>query len=146
MPRGVVMATRSRTATFTDDQRAFIRKNAFPATVTTLRRDGSPHSTVVWIDEVDGEVWFNTAVGRTKERNLGEDPRVSVLVLDPHNQYRWVAVNGTVSLQEEEADEHIDKLAKKYLGQDRYPWHDPDQRRIIARIRVARVDSAGFDA
>ena len=139
------MTTRTASATLTEEQSAFIRENAFPATVTTLRRDGSPHSTVVWIDEVDGEVWFNTAVGRAKERNLRDDPRVSVLVLDPANQYRWVAVNGTASFREEDADEHIDKLAKKYLGQDRYPWHDPDQQRIIVRIRAARIDSAGFE-
>jgi len=139
------MATGARSATLTDEQRAFIRENAFPATVTTLRHDGSPHSTVVWIDEVDGEVWFNTAVGRAKERYIRDDPRVSVLVLDPTNQYRWVAVNGTASLHEEGADEHIDKLAKKYLGQDRYPWHSRDEQRIIVRIRPERLDSTGFD-
>jgi PPOX class probable F420-dependent enzyme len=130
----------------TDDQRAFLRDNAYAAVATTLRQDGSPHSTVVWIDVNDGEVWFNTAVGRAKERHLRSDPRVAVLVLDPTNQYKWVAVSGTASLQEEGADEHIDKLAKKYLGQDSYPWHDPEQKRIIVRIRVDKVDSSGFDA
>jgi PPOX class probable F420-dependent enzyme len=139
------VTTKTATPTLTEEQSAFIRENAFPATVTTLRRDGSPHSTVVWIDEVDGEVWFNTAVGRAKERNLRDDPRVSVLVLDPANQYQWVAINGTASLQEEDAEEHIDKLAKKYLGQDRYPWHNADEQRIIVRIRPGRVDSSGFD-
>ena len=79
-------------ATLTDAQRAFLRENAFPATVTTLRPDGSPHSTVVWIDEVDGEVWFNTAAGRAKERHLRNDARASALVIDPANQYRWIAV------------------------------------------------------
>jgi PPOX class probable F420-dependent enzyme len=124
---------------------AFLRENPFPAVASTLRRDGSPHSTVVWIDEVDGEVWFNTAVGRAKERHLRNDARTAVMVVDPHNQYRWVAVSGTASLQTEGADEHIDKLAKKYLGQDRYPWHDPSQQRIIVRISVDKVDSTGFD-
>jgi hypothetical protein len=70
---------------------------------------------------------------------------VSAIVVDPNNQYKWVAVTGTASLQEEGADAHIDRLAKKYLGQDRYPWHDPKQRRVIVRIRVERVDSTGFD-
>jgi PPOX class probable F420-dependent enzyme len=132
-------------AKLTEQQRAFLRDNPFPAAVTTLRRDGSPHSTIVWIDEVDGEVWFNTAVGRAKERHIRHDPRVSVLVLDPANQYRWVSVSGSATLQREGADEHIDKLAKKYLGQDRYPWHDPNQERIIVRIRPEWVDSTGFD-
>jgi PPOX class probable F420-dependent enzyme len=127
------------------DQAAFLREHPFPAVVTTLRSDGSPHSTVVWIDEVDGDVWFNTAVGRAKERHLRKDPRVAVVVVDPHNQYRWVAVTGRASLDEKDADAHIDKLAKKYLGQDRYPWHDPEQQRIIVRVAVEKVDSTGVD-
>jgi PPOX class probable F420-dependent enzyme len=132
-------------ANLTDEQRAFLRENPFPGDVTTLRKDGSPHSTVVWIDEVDGEVWFNTAVGRAKERHLRNDPRASVLVVDPSNQYRWVSVSGTATLQSEGADAHIDKLAKKYLGQDSYPWRDPNQQRIIVRIRPEHVDSTGLD-
>jgi PPOX class probable F420-dependent enzyme len=135
----------AQVAALTDEQRAFLRENAFPATVTTLRADGSPHSTVVWIDEADGEVWFNTAVRRAKERHLRNDPRVSAVVVDPSNQYRWLAVNGTASLQAEGADEHLDKLAKKYLGQERYPWPSPDQQRVIVRIRVDRIDSTGFE-
>jgi len=132
-------------ATLTDAQRAFLRENAFPATVTTLRPDGSPHSTVVWIDEVDGEVWFNTAAGRAKERHLRNDARASALVVDPANQYRWIAVSGRAAIQEEGAAAHIDKLAKKYLGQDRYPWHSRDEQRLIVRVRADRIDSTGLD-
>ncbi len=128
----------------TDEQRAFVRENAYPATVTTLREDGSPHSTVVWIDEVDGEVWFNTAQGRAKDKHLRVDPRASVMVIDPQDQFKWVAVTGTASLQEEGADEHIDKLAKKYLDADTYPFRNAAETREIARIRVDVVDSAGF--
>jgi PPOX class probable F420-dependent enzyme len=132
-------------ANLTDEQRAFLRNNAWPAIVTTLRGDGSPHSTVVWVDEVDGEVWFNTVVGRAKERQLRRDPRASLILVDPSNQFRWVAVSGPATFQTDGADEHIDKLAKKYLGQDSYPWPDPSQRRIIVRIRPEKVDSTGFD-
>jgi len=132
-------------ANLNDEQRAFLRENAFTANVTTLRKDGSPHSTVVWIDEVDGEVWFNTAIGRAKERHLRDDPRAAVLVVDPANQYKWVSLSGRVTLQTDGADEHIDKLAKKYLGQDSYPWRDPNQKRIIVRIRPDHVDATGFD-
>jgi PPOX class probable F420-dependent enzyme len=132
-------------ANLNDEQRAFLRENAFPGDVTTLRKDGSPHSTVVWVDEVDGEVWFNTAVGRAKERHLRNDPRASVLVVDPANQFKWVSVSGTATLQRDGADEHIDKLSRKYLGQERYPWHDPNQVRIIVRIRPDKVDATGFD-
>lgn len=127
-----------------DDQRTFVRENAYPATATTLREDGSPHSTVVWIDEVDGEVWFNTARGRAKDKHLRGDPRVSVMVIDPQDQFKWVAISGTASLQEEGADDHIDKLAKKYLGVDSYPMRDPAETREIVRIRVDVADSAGF--
>jgi PPOX class probable F420-dependent enzyme len=132
-------------ATFTDEQRAFMRDNPFPGVVTTLRRDGSPHSTVVWFDENDGEIWINTAVGRAKERHLRRDPRAALIVVDPQNQFRWIAVSGPATMQTDGADEHIDRLSKKYLGQDRYPWHDPKQRRIIVRITPDHVDSTGFD-
>jgi PPOX class probable F420-dependent enzyme len=131
-------------AELSDEQRAFLRDNAWPAIVTTLRRDGSPHATPVWVDEVDGEVWFNTVVGRMKERHLRTDPRASLILVDPQDQYRWVSVSGAASLQTEGADEHMDKLARKYLGQDRYPWPDPSQQRIIVRIRPERVDSTGI--
>ncbi len=127
-----------------EDQAAFLRENAYPATVTTLREDGSPHSTVVWIDEVDGEVWFNTARGRAKDKHLRVDPRVSVLVMDPKDQFKWVAVSGTASLQEEGADAHIDKLAKKYLDADSYPYRNDAETREIVRIRVDVVDSSGL--
>src|SRR5581483_9509119 len=94
--------------------------------VTTLRHDGSPHGTPVWID-TDGEnVLFNTSVGRAKERHLRRDPRVSVTVLpadDPQSGY--LSVTGTASITEEGGKEHIDKLAQKYLGQEEYPYLQP---------------------
>jgi PPOX class probable F420-dependent enzyme len=125
-------------------QAAFIRDNPFAAIVTTLRPDGSPHSTVTWIDEDDGDLLVNTAVGRAKERHLRRDPRISVTVLDPADQYRWVAVTGHATLDTDGAHEHINKLSHKYLGKD-YPWYRDDQTRIIARIAVDKVDATGLD-
>src|ERR671936_2250596 len=119
----------------TRDQRRFLDENPYVGVVTTLRDDGSPHSTVVWVDREDGAVSFNTARGRAKERHLGRDPRVSLLVVDPENAYRWVAVSGTAELVDEGADEQIDKLSKKYLGKDEYPWRDPSERRVKVRIK-----------
>jgi PPOX class probable F420-dependent enzyme len=129
----------------TEEQAKFIAENAYVATVTTLRRDGSPHNTIVWVDAEDGVVTFNTAVGRAKERYLQTDPRAAITVVDPEDAYRWVSVSGPAELTEEGADEQIDHLAKKYLGQDEYPWRDPSERRITVTIRPERVDSAGLD-
>ena len=108
--------------------------------VATVRSDGSPHVTPVWVDW-DGEyVIFNTAVGRAKEKHLRRDPRVAVEVFAQENPYSYVSIDGTAELSEEGADAHIDKLAKKYLGQDQYPHRQPGERRIIVRIRPERVD------
>jgi PPOX class probable F420-dependent enzyme len=132
-------------ATLTDDQRAFIRDNAYAAVVTTLRKDGSPHSTVVWIDEDGGDVVFNTARGRAKDVHLKNDPRVSVMVVDPNDQYKWVAVSGRGEMTEEGADAHIDHLAKKYLDADSYPFRNAEEVRVIVRIAPEKVDSSGFE-
>jgi PPOX class probable F420-dependent enzyme len=134
----------TKTAQLTKPQRAFLRDNPFAAVVTTIREDGSPHSTVVWIDEDGGDVLFNTAEGRAKPRELRNDPRVSVLVVDPNDMYRWVAVSGRAELSHEGAREQIDKLAKKYLGKDVYPWHQEGEQRVDVRIKVERVDSYGL--
>jgi PPOX class probable F420-dependent enzyme len=132
-------------AELTDTQRSFIAENPYVATATTLLRDGSPHNTIVWIDAEDGTITFNTAVGRAKERHLREDPRVAVTVVDPENTYRWVSVSGHAELTTDGADDQIDKLAKKYLGEDKYPWRSPEEQRISVKIRPDRVDAAGFE-
>ena len=128
-----------------DEQREFLDRNPFVGTVTTLRPDGSPHSTVVWVDVEDGKVSFNTALGRAKPRYLEHDPRASILVIDPNDPFKWVAVEGHVELTEEGADEQIDKLAKKYIGKDTYPWRNPDETRVKVLIEPEHVDAAGFD-
>ena len=130
-----------------DAQRAFVQDNPFVGTVTTLRADGSPHSTVVWVD-TDGDevVRFNTARGRAKEVHVLRDPRISITVIDPQDQFRWVGVTGTAELVDEGADDHIDQLAKKYLGADSYPFREATEQRVIVRITVDRVDGIGFDA
>jgi PPOX class probable F420-dependent enzyme len=114
-------------------------------TVVTLREDGSPHATPVWID-TDGEnVLFNTAIGRAKERHLRRDPRVAVTVLPAEDQQSgYVSVTGTAEITEEGANEHIDKLAKKYIGQDKYPYHQPDERRVVVTVKPDKVDSMGY--
>ena len=131
-------------ATLDDKARKFLEE-PFVGEVTTLRPNGSPHTTVVWVDVDTDVVMFNTAVGRAKERYLRNDPRVSLIVVDPENAYRWVSVDGTAELTTDGADAQIDKLAKKYLGQDEYPWRKPEEQRITVRIKPEKVDSAGLD-
>jgi PPOX class probable F420-dependent enzyme len=134
----------SRTATLTEKQRAFLEEPFYGA-VTTLRADGSPHTTVVWVDVDDDGVMFNTAAGRAKVRHLQRDPRLSLIVIDSHDPYRWLSVSGHAELTTEGADEQIDKLAKKYLGKDEYPWRNPEELRITVRIHPEYIDSYGLD-
>ena len=131
-------------AKLTDKQREFL-DNPFVASVTTLRKDGSPHETVVWIDTDNGNVVFNTAVGRAKERYLRNDPRVAVMVIDPENAYRWDSISGKAEHTTEGADAEIDKLSKKYLGKDKYPWRNPEEQRINVLITPERVEATGLD-
>jgi PPOX class probable F420-dependent enzyme len=109
-----------------------------------LRPDGSPHVTPVWID-YDGEhVLVNSAYGRCKVRNIQRDPRVAINVLPADDQQSgYVSVSGTAELVDEGADEHIDKLAAKYLGVEKFPFHSPDEKRVIIRIHPERVDAQG---
>lgn len=129
----------------TEAQRKFIADNPYVGTVTTLRRDGSPHATVVWVDAENGTVSFNTAVGRAKERHLRNDPRLSLTVVDPENTYQWVSITGRAELTTEGADDQIDRLAKKYIGEEKYPWRSPDEQRISVKITPEKVDAYGFD-
>lgn len=108
----------------------------------TVMPDGSPQVTPVWVDVADdgSEILINTAEGRTKARNTEQNAEVAVSVVDKHNDFRWVTVRGTVADRRHEgANEHIDKLAKKYLGLDIYPNHRPDEQRVIIAIKPHNV-------
>jgi PPOX class probable F420-dependent enzyme len=108
--------------------------------VGTIRPDGSAHVTPVWVD-YDGEhVIFNTAVGRAKYRYLQRDPRVTIEVQNLENPYEYVLVSGRAEMEEgDEAEKHIDKLAKKYRGLDVYPDHSPDRPRVLVRVKPELV-------
>ena len=116
--------------------RKFLDESPYVGVVTTLREDGSPHSTIVWVDVEGDKVSFNTALGRAKPKHLEHDPRASLLMVDPNNAFRWVAVSGPAELTEEGADAQIDKLAKKYLGKDEYPWRNPEETRVKVADRA----------
>ncbi len=132
-------------AQLSDAQRAFLQDNPFVGTVTTLRADGSPHSTVVWVDATDDAVLFNSPADGAKVRHLRADPRISLVVIDPAEMYRWVGITGTAEIVEEGADDQIDRLAKKYLGADTYPFRRPGQQRLTVRITPHQVEGIGID-
>jgi PPOX class probable F420-dependent enzyme len=126
----------------TDAQRRFLAEPNY-GVVTTLRADGSPHSTVVWVDvDDDGVPSFNTARGRVKPSNLEHDPRVSLLVVGAGDFYRWLSLDGRVELTSEGAREQIDRLSRRYDGK---PWsYVEGQERVTARILPERLTAYGL--
>ena len=113
------------------------------ANVATVMSNGAPHVTPVWIDRDGDMILFNTARGRVKEQNIARDPRVALSVLDPSNPYHYIQVRGRAELVDEGADAHIDRLAKKYLGEDEYPLRQPGERRVTVRVTPEAVRLMG---
>ncbi|HKZ61102.1 MAG TPA: PPOX class F420-dependent oxidoreductase [Nitrososphaera sp.] len=108
--------------------------------LATLMEDGSPQVTPVWVDYDEGNIMINTAEGRVKQRNVTRNPKVAVSVTDSTNPYTMVTVRGTITEQTNQgADEHIDKMAKKYLGVDKYPFRAQGEKRILLRMKPERV-------
>lgn len=103
--------------------------------VSTIRNDGSVHSAPVWVDLQDGQPVLNTAEGRAWPRNLERDPRVTLTIQNMDNPYEYLAIRGRVAERTHDgADEHIDAMAKKYLGQDTYPFRQPGEQRVIIKV------------
>ncbi|MEV1142498.1 PPOX class F420-dependent oxidoreductase [Micromonospora sp. NPDC049799] len=124
-------------AILTDEDLALLAEPQL-AHVATVEPDGSPHVTPVWVD-TDGEhIIFNTAKGRVKYENIRRNPEVAVSVVDKENDFRTLWVKGTAELVDEGADAHIDRMAKKYLGQDTYPFRQAGEERVIVRIRPSQ--------
>ena len=112
--------------------------------VATHRADGTIHDVPVWVDVQDGRPTLNTAEGRSWPGNLERDPRLTLTVPNMDNPYEYVEIRGRVAERTHEgADEHIDALAKKYLGQDRYPYRRPGERRVIIRVEPEHVYTKG---
>jgi PPOX class probable F420-dependent enzyme len=130
-------------ATIPQEYRDLFQKKAF-AHLATVNPDGSPQVTPVWVDFDGTHIRFNTARGRVKDKNLGRNPKVALAVMDPENPYRYLRVSGRIAeVTEQGADQHIDALAKKYLGQDRYPFRRPGEVRVIFKILPERVAGQG---
>lgn len=110
--------------------------------VVTLNPDGSPQVTMVWMDVEGDQALYNTAEGRVKVANLRRDPRIMVSVQDRHNPQSYALLRGRATLSHTGADAHIDAMAQRFLGMDKYPWRAPGEQRVLVRIDVDRI--SGF--
>jgi PPOX class probable F420-dependent enzyme len=130
-------------AAIPEKYRDLFDKKAF-ASLSTLMPDGRPQVTPVWCDFDGTHVLVNSAKGRIKDRNMRRDPRVSLALIDPDNPYRYLQLQGrVVEITETGADESIDRLTKKYLGQDKYPFRQPGEVRVIYKIEPERAQTMG---
>ncbi len=108
--------------------------------VVTINPDGTPQVTMVWVDVDGNDVLFNTEEGRVKTRNLRRDPRIVISVQDHNSPQTHAVSHGTATITEDGADEQIDKLAKRFLDLDEYPWRTGNKR-LVVRTRVERIVS-----
>jgi PPOX class probable F420-dependent enzyme len=130
-------------ATIPDPFRDLFTKVAF-AHLATLMPDGKPQVTPVWVDYDGAHIRVNSAKGRVKDKNMRRNKQVALSIQDPDNPYRGLAVQGeVVEITEQGADAHIDALAKKYLGKDRYPFRSPGEVRVIYKIQPNKVTVMG---
>jgi PPOX class probable F420-dependent enzyme len=130
-------------AVIPENYRDLFEKKVF-ASLGTLMPDGRPQVTPVWIDFDGKHVVVNSAKGRVKDRNMRRDPRVSMALVDPDNPYRHLQLQGrVVDITENGAGQHIDKMAKKYLGKDKYPFSQPGEVRVLYKIEPERVSTMG---
>jgi PPOX class probable F420-dependent enzyme len=117
------------------------QKKAF-AFLATVMPDGSPQVTPVWCDYANGRLRMNSARGRVKTRNMTEGANVAAAIPDPDNPYRYMQIRGRVArVTEEGAVAHIDSLAKKYLGKDKYPYSQPGEVRVMFEIEPTHVQT-----
>jgi len=130
-------------AKLSEQHREFLQ-NPYVGTVTTLREDGSPHNTVVWVGVEDDVVVFNTAEGRAKPEHLRADPRAAITVVDPQNPFKWISVSGGAAMSHEDGDAWIDRLSEKYTGNPEYQSRQPGEQRVTVRISPEHIDSSGL--
>ncbi|MGB8164369.1 MAG: pyridoxamine 5'-phosphate oxidase family protein, partial [Nitrososphaeraceae archaeon] len=99
-----------------------------------------PQVTPTWVD-VENGILVNTAIGRIKHKNISHDPRVGLAITDHNNPYDMVTIRGKVieQITGDEAEKHIDKLAKKYIGAEKYPGRSATEKRVILKIKPEKV-------
>jgi PPOX class probable F420-dependent enzyme len=111
--------------------------------VVTLGAGGKPQVSMVWMDVDGDDVLFNTAEGRVKPKNLRGNPRIIISVQDRNDPQSHIVFHGKATVTEAGADDHIDKLAKRFLGADKYPFRRPGEKRLIVRVKVDRIGGYG---
>ena len=130
-------------AAIPEKDRELFNKKAF-ASLGTLMPDGQAQVTPVWVDYDGTHVLVNSAKGRVKDRNMKRDPRVSLAIIDPDNAYHYLGIQGkVVEITEDGADAHIDKMAKKYLGKDKYPFRQSGEVRVLYKIEPEKIHTMG---
>jgi PPOX class probable F420-dependent enzyme len=121
-----------------DSVKKLIESRTF-ANLATLMKDGSPHVVQTWVDHDGDLVLINTIEGSQKHKNAARNPRIALTVIDPKNEYHYASIRGRVKeITLEGAEAHIDKMAKKYTGQDKYEHRYPG-RRILIKIEPIHV-------
>lgn len=126
-----------------EDYKDLFEKKAF-ANLATVNADGTPQVTPVWVDYDGDYVLVNSARGRRKDKNMERNRAVALSIQDPDNPYRYLEVRGNVTeITEQGAAQHIDKMAKKYIGLDKYPWSKPDEVRVIYKIKPEHTSKMG---
>lgn len=114
------------------------------AHLATVMPDGSPQVSPVWVDVEGDTILVNSAEGRLKDKNVRRDQRVALSATDPDNPYEAVMIRGrVVEVTREGANEHIDKMAKKYIGKDRYPFAQPGEVRVLYKIVPDKISAMG---
>jgi PPOX class probable F420-dependent enzyme len=126
-------------ATLSENAKQLLEK-PYLAHFVTIDPDGAPQITPVWVDHEGDQILINTAEGRKKPKNLANNKHVAVQVVDPADPWNVLSVTGhVVAMEHEGADAHIDKMAKKYIGQDTYPFRQPGEQRVLIRIQPDRI-------
>ena len=113
------------------------------ANIATVMPDGSPQVTPVWIDYDGTHVVFNTAKGRVKERNLKIGSPIAISISDPDDPYRYLQIRGEVAEIIDDDDAQIDRLAKKYLDADSYPYRKAGEVRMTYKIKPGKAQTMG---
>jgi PPOX class probable F420-dependent enzyme len=130
-------------STIPEPWKALLKQPVF-VHLTTLMPDGSPQTSPVWVDLEGEDIVINSAQGRVKDKNIRRDPRVSFSVTAPDDPYKSLQVRGrVVDITTQGADAHIDAMAKKYMGKDKYPFKQPGEVRVKYRIVTDKVSATG---
>jgi len=114
------------------------------AHVATVGPNGEPQNNPVWFDTQDGKILFSQTTTRQKLKNVAREPRVALSILDPENPYRYLEIRGkVVEVQPDPDKAFIDRMAQKYLGEERYPWNRPGEERVIVVVAPEYTSSMG---